>query len=130
MTTRRRVRLRNGPPPDPQSPRHTAAQPIGRGAPFLLIATGGGVVLVTPWARPRTRCRLTDQQMEAIAGVQDRLATSSAWMGGSAAWVGEDEVTPFEPISTAWVQRRLADHGAVTVPAHVAMPARRARSAA
>jgi urease accessory protein UreF len=60
--------------------------------------------------------------MEAIAGVQDRLAASSAWVGASAAWISED-VTPFRPISPAWVQRQLANHVAVTVPAHVAVPA-------
>lgn len=118
----RRQRLRTGPRPDHVSARHTAVMPVGRGAPFLLLATGSGLVLVCPWVRPRQRRRLTDQQMEAIAGVQDRLAASSAWVGASAAWISED-VTPFRPISPAWVQRQLADHVAVTVPAHVAVPA-------
>jgi hypothetical protein len=103
------------PAADHPSPRRTAPMPIGRGAPFLLLATGGGLVLVTPWARPRHRSRLTDQQVEAIAGVQDRLAASSAWVGASAVWIGED-VTPFHPISPAWVQRQLADHVAVVRP--------------
>jgi hypothetical protein len=99
-----RIPQRNG-SPDPPSPRHRVAMRVGRGAPFLLIATGGGLVLVTPWARPRQPRRLTDKQMEAIAGVQDRLATSTIWLGASAAWVGED-VTPFRPISPAWAQRQ------------------------
>jgi hypothetical protein len=101
MTTRRRGQLRNGaPPPDHPSPQHTAAMPVGRGAPFLLLATGNGLVLICPWARPRQRCRLTDQQIEAIAGVQDRLAASSAWVGAD----------PFQPISPAWIDP-AADHG-------------------
>jgi hypothetical protein len=60
----------------------------------------------------RCLCEQT-AQIEAIAGVQERLAaSSSAWVGAAAAWIGED-VTPFHPISPAWVQRRLADQVAV-----------------
>ena len=42
-------------------------------APFLLLASGAGIVLITPWLRLRRRSRLTDQQMQEIAEVEPGL---------------------------------------------------------
>jgi hypothetical protein len=41
--------------------------------PFLLLASGAGIELITPWLRLRRRSRLTNQQSQEIAEVEPSL---------------------------------------------------------